>query len=265
MTQPARATNQIQEKVESLKVGRVNFDSIEVASLFREIKSLRKTNAADSFMLEGMLYAKAMMVERAIAAHEKSIELSNEAFHLGNYATSLVKLNKFIKGAEYREQLLSSGFINTESVRSAVWVNAALLRFRRAQAVIEKYGSSEWFDREVAPSDYYYELKKLIPEFLMFASNNNLSLDQIELIGEHLASVLATTESVARLSTIEMRDFYGKPFISILHFVNAPPEEVHQLNMRLVDLISADDRIECWDRVIPELRVLPDEAMYLVD
>lgn len=265
MAKPAPASNEIQARVESLKVGQVNFSSIEVAALQRDIRSLRKVRAADAYMLEGILNAKAMKLDEALIAHKKSIEISSDPLYLSNFATSLVKLNQFEEGARCRDKAIESGYINTISVRGGVWINAALLRFRRAKEIIDKYGSSEVFDREMDPSDYYYELKKRIPIFLDFSNKYNVSLDQMELIGQHAAVVLSQLTCVVRLSSIDMCDFYGSPFISVAFFVNESPERVHELNMQLVDRVASDERVECWDRVIPELKVLPDEAMYLVE
>ncbi|MCL4525144.1 MAG: hypothetical protein M1492_01365 [Gammaproteobacteria bacterium] len=101
MPQPASKSNEIVDKINGMVLRGVRSNELEIQRLRREIEKVRRIDAAEGFMLEGMLAVFLHDADAVKSAYEKSVRRSGgDPLILENYARSLFLLGDSHKSVE---------------------------------------------------------------------------------------------------------------------------------------------------------------------
>lgn len=218
----------------------------EVRSLKKDIEKLASVNAAESFMLGGMLAAIIGDYVESKELHEKSLRLVSDEVTCFNFGISMKTLG---------DLTLAKKMFN--KVAEKVPGNSELLAHRlQTMAFLLDYGSLDTILADYKRANPAVDVEVIQPvcdarRFIRRAEDLKISMDQLSRVGLHIEHALLKHDlSVGRMLE-KLSSFDGVGHIYLELSVDAVSAvQLVQVNEYLMDLILADSHIESWDRIV---------------
>lgn len=245
MPVPNSKGEDITKRIEELSK-RSEISPFEVKSLQRDIEKLMAVDAAEAYMLAGMLAAMTGNRADAQALHEKSLKLKCGVVELFNYGVSMKKVNNLTLAKELfsRADAFSPGDIQIASHR-----------FQTMNFLLDYEGFE----------DVMGNLQKIHPDFnaqeipevqvaqgiIDKLSGMGVSLGEYRRFGQHAEQALLEFDLSATHIVQRVSSFDGVPHIYAEYHVEVNSADVLVgVNETLMDRILSDESLESWDKVV---------------
>ncbi|UUJ42381.1 hypothetical protein L1A22_08810 [Pseudomonas extremaustralis] len=241
VTKSADLTNKLNDLA-----GKSKLSEFEIRHFRREVEQLKSVNAAEYYMLNGMLSSVLGDFENSRDNHEKALKLSRDHVDLINYGLSMRRLGHMSTSLDLMLQSFEL-VPNSEDTFNEVCLSmilhgdfssfdSALERIKRANPSVD-----------LSSVPHYVNLLH-IRECLAVCE-----IDESELT--IVFGVLSDVLDSYALS-VEDLDVNTSTFDSVRHvsvFVKvtcAEPRDLLKINEELADRIISLDDLECWDRLV---------------
>lgn len=245
MPVPNSKGQDITKRIEEISK-RSEVSPFEVKSLQRDIEKLMAVDAAEAYMLSGMLAAMTGKRADAQDLHEKSLRLKCDVVGLFNFGVSMKKVNNLTLAKELfsRADAASPGDLQVASHRFQTM--NFLLDYEEFEFVLGNLQKAHP-DINVQEIPEVQVAQGIIDKL----GSIGVSLGEYRRFGEHAEQAmlhfdLSATHIVQRIST-----FDGVPHIYAEYHVEVNSADILVgVNEMLTDRILGDDRLENWDKVI---------------
>lgn len=231
--------------------------STNVRGIRLQLANLRKIDAASSYMVEGILFAKLGNLSGATSAHEKSLRLlPQDQIHIWNYTISLTKLSQFRNARDISEKLIGAGVSNANYIKGILWLSLISLDVERFDNNFRQVA-----DRLSSKSDYVgAEDMRLNADIIrgFMEKNNDLKID-LDRVYSHVQSLLSAYRIIPSGIDAEVDNFYGQEVIHINYAIGTSAKDAKELNTLLLDKITEDDQLTYWDKIIANFVYRPKE------
>jgi len=245
----------ITKRIEDLSK-RNDITPFEVKSLQRDIDKLITIDAAEGYMLGGMLAALTGKRDVARSLHENSLKLEYDIVGLFNYGVSMKKLGELslAKTIFLKAEALSPG--DRDVFGHHVQAMNFSLDYTNLHQVVSQMNKHrpDWDVREVADVPVAYGVVECLEQL-------NIPLVEYSKYGVHLEHALRKFD----LSPIQIQERFshydGVPHMYTEFFVDSNSATVlYDVNEYLMDLVLGDDELTNWDKVILSVVKLDSES-----
>lgn len=218
----------------------------EVKSLQRDIEKLMAVDAAEAYMLSGMLAAMTGNRADAQALHEKSLRLKCDVVGLFNFGVSMKKVNNLSLAKELfaRADALSPGDLQVASHRFQTM--NFLLDYEEFDGVMDNL-------QKAHPDLNAQEIPEVqvAQGIIDKLSGVGVSLREYHRFGQHAEQALLDFDLSATHIVQRLSSFDGVPHIYAEYHVEVNSADVLVgVNEALMDRIVGDESLENWDKVV---------------
>lgn len=245
MSVPNSKGEEITVRIEALSK-RSDITPFEVRSLKKDIEKLISVNAAEAYMLGGMLAAITGDYPESKELHEKSLRLAGDVVGYFNFGVSMKTVGDLTLAKKLFAKTAEMVPGDVELFNHRLQNIAFLLDYEELEPIISEF-------KRVNNNFDVDSLKAVVDarEFIDKASELNISLKQVKAVGLHIEHALLKHG----LSTVHMLEkvsnFDG---VSHIYFeLNVDANSAKQLvdvNEYLMDLILEDESITDWDKIV---------------
>jgi tetratricopeptide (TPR) repeat protein len=218
----------------------------QVASLRRDIESLKRVDLATGLMVQGVFYACFGTPEESMDCHRRSIAASGgEARFYENFAVSLKRLGRFIDACDNYLAALRKDPANRLLLLKLANTTFYTGRVSCFKEAVERYVS--------ATGDHAILQKHLI-------SINFTLMDQmaaLDLQEADFSAAFAKVENVARSHSKELIGASGSlisdhesSYLFCQLKVDASPSELAQMSDELACLVAEDIDFSVWNKIV---------------
>lgn len=257
MPAPQTKSNEIIQRAESLKKG-LGTGEFVFRQIQREVEKVKEVNPAEGYMLEGIIFSKALDYERSSTAHKLSIQLDPSEANIWNYAASMSSMGFFREVSSIYDMLLDAGFSNARQVTSALHIALILSDSEKFFNIYNRFVLPE-IDGDVFSEEnigvdieIFRSHAELISKFL---SEENVGQEELSKISDHVLELLESRFDGSASVTAKTANFYGSKLLHLIYFVERDVSQVHEMNMELMDRIAGDTDIDGWDKIVPAFEV----------
>lgn len=245
----------ITERIEVLSK-RNDISPFEVKSLQRDIDKLITVDAAEGYMLGGMLSAMIGKREESRSLHEKSLRLEYDVVGLFNYGVSMKKVGELTLAKSIFVKAAQAAPGDRDVFAHHVQAMNFSLDYRDFHSVVLAMGKArpEWDVREVSDVVLAYDvieqlgsLEVTLQEYSKFGSHVEQALLKYDLSADHISERFSHFDSVSHMFT---EFFVDSNSASVLF----------EVNEHLMDLILGDDELENWEKVVLSIGRLDQQS-----
>lgn len=245
MPVPDSKGSDITKRIEKLSK-RSDISPFEVKSLQKEIDRLMTVDAAEAYMLGGMLAAMTGDLDNSKALHEKSLRLECDVVGLFNFGVSMKKVSNFTLALELfaKAAELSPGEFEI-----------ATHRLQTMSFLLDFTGFSCVFDELVKthPGKNVQEMPAVLNAQGIMESLNalDISIDEYSKFGRHVEKSLLERGLSAFEVTQHISSFDGVSHMYAEYHVDVTSAELLvEVNELLMENIISDESLEGWDKVV---------------
>lgn len=245
MSVPNSKGRDITVRIEALSK-RLDVTPFEVKVLEREIDKLVAVDAAEAYMLGGMLAATTGKRDESKVLHEKSLRLLTGVVSYFNYGVSMKTVGNLTLANELFEKAAELVPGDSQVFKHRLQTLAFLLDYEEFETVVDKVKRS-------GPPFDVDELRPVIEarEFIRQVSDLGISLAQLKKVGLHLQHVLLQCDLNVSQILERISHFDGVSHVYVEASVDATDaKQLVDVNERLMDLILEDPSIDDWDRIV---------------
>lgn len=245
MSVPNSKGEELTARIEALSK-RSDITPFEVRSLKKDIEKLMSVNAAEAYMLGGMLAAITGDYAESKELHEKSLRLVGDVVGYFNFGVSMKTIGDLTLAKKMFAKAAEMVPGDVELFNHRLQTIAFLLDYKEVEPIISEFKkANSSFDID--------QLKAVVDarDFIAKASELEISLDQVKAVGLHIEHALLKHG----LSTVHMvekvSNFDGVSHIYFELNVDAvAAKQLVDVNEYLMDLILEDESITDWDRIV---------------
>lgn len=250
---PESKASQIEHRIDEIRVKLMKGHDISfmAAQVMREVIKLKKNDAFNAYIMEGMIDACLQKEKESRLAHEKAIKLNpNSSFAKLNYAVSLLHLNCW----EDALSLIAESSLDLDSLNTLARYSLLL---GKAKESLEYSAMlySELKDRNMEPAEaeFCHEMARRVDSFL---NEESISEKEVKLSCGQVSAVLKKHKKILNFpfAAAEIDDFYGDNVLHMIYQVAGTAEEISEMNSELCRAISDIDEVENWHKIIPQFR-----------
>ncbi|UZE02128.1 tetratricopeptide repeat protein [Pseudomonas mediterranea] len=244
MPAPLLATAGITDRIEALNAQ----DSIlpfDVKALKRDIERLMAVNAAEAYMLFGMLNATLGDYEGSKEMHLKGLRLSMDEVGLVNYGISMRKVGR-IQEAKLHFTKAFERSPSPDILEKIVYASTLICDYEELELIVERFNK--------ANPDYDLEGMECMDTFRSIEGHLKtlgIAPGEYKLVGEFIQQAMIEFGLVNDRLHVGLSSFEG---VSHLYLeVPLPVKNAHQLvaiNDRISELVLSCDDITNWDRLV---------------
>jgi hypothetical protein len=220
---------------------------LEVASVKRDITSLKRVDAALSFMISGMLHAVLGDYETSVKDHKEGIKRApNDSVQLQNFGTSLVRLSRFDEAFFYYSAAfnLDPSLGHLEGAQSTLFGCGLITEFSAMVETFKKAHPESLGDHRVVVAIQDHENLK------SWLASVDISEADFRRVCGHFSKVMQEYNAVLEQHLAKLSKF-SERHISLMIKVSKSPTEMQAMGDRLENLIITDEKLDhCWDKVI---------------
>lgn len=245
MSVPNSKGEEITARIEALSK-RSEVTPFEVRSLKKDIEKLISVNAAEAYMLGGMLAAITGDYAESKELHEKSLRLVADVVGYFNFGVSMKTVGDLTLAKKMFDKTSELVPGDQELLVHRLQTMAFLLDYNALDSIVA--------DFKKANSTFDIEALKAVQdarEFIGRVGGHGISIEQISKVGLHIEHALmkhglSTTHMVEKVS-----NFDGVSHIYIELNVDAnSASQLVEVNEYLMDLILEDSAIVDWDKIV---------------
>lgn len=241
-------TNELMDRIVDLPDGGGG-NTFEIQRLKSDIGKLLKVEAASSYMLEGILYAKLRDAAASRNAHERSVRLSVSASKLWNYSASMASLAHYAEARDQVARLLALGYTQSHYVKSLLWLSLVTLDFSGFDQSYQRYAHLADDAGHQGTVGHMKLHADTIADFVAAFPEVRPDLDRLYF---HVQSVLEDEQTSISIHWLNVKEdnFMGQRVLHLDYSIEAEVDSVIRLNEALLNKVSMDDSLEHWDSVI---------------
>lgn len=245
MPVPNSKGEDITKRIEEISK-RSDVSPFEVKSLQRDIDNLMAVDAAEAYMLGGMLAAMTGNRAEAQALHEKSLRLKCDVVGLFNFGVSMKKVNNLSLAKELfsRADAISPGDLQVASHRFQTM--NFLLDYEEFEDVMTNL-------QKAHPGINAQEIPEVqvAQGIIDNLSGMGVSLGEYRRFGQHAEQALLQFDLSATHIVQRVSSFDGVPHIYAEYHVEINSADVLvEANEALLERILGDESLANWDKVI---------------
>ena len=255
MQAPALKTNEILDSLGALPQGSQAGDFL-VRKVQAEIDKLRKVNAADGYMLEGILCAFLRDFDGCREAHNKSMRLEPaQDSILWNYLASLASFAKYSEACYIASMLLSKGYSESRHVKSALWLSLVTLDLDAFNQWCRDF--SHKLDDPLL-QEVLDEMKSTADAVTKYTDAFPSVINDLDRLYGYVESILDQRGDLLVGVKAKESNFYGQRVLHIDYMIDAESKTIIDMNSSLLERASVDDDFDNWDSLIASfVQVVP--------
>lgn len=245
MPVPQLATAAITDRIQSL-VGREVIPPFELKSIERDIERLKGANAAEAYMLSGMLSAALGDYDSSVDSHQKSLRLITDDVGLVNYGISLLKLGRLKEAQANFLKALERSPGSIKILEKIVRTFVLLCDYERFEEVIARFMKAN-------PASVFEDMQcmKDAKSILGHLERLEIPLSEFKIVGGFIEQAMIEFGLVAANMHERLSSFDGVQHIYIeIPLEVRSAQQLVAINDRIAELILGCDEVTSWDRLI---------------
>jgi len=245
MSVPKSKGQELTARIEVLSK-RSDVSPFEVRSLKRDIEKLVSVDAAEAYMLGGMLAAITGDHAESKELHERSLRLEADDVGYFNFGVSMKTVGDLTLAKELFKRTAEIVPGDLELLNHRLQTLVFLLEYDELELIISEF-------KRANSSIDVDELKsvKEARDFVKSLESLGIGLDQVARVGSHIEKALLDHKLSINHMLEKVSSFDGVSHVYLeLHVEANSAGQLVDVNEHLMDLILEDPAIEDWDKIV---------------
>lgn len=245
MSVPATNGGRITDRL-LLLAAKTEFTPFEVNAIAIDIKRLKNADAAQAYMLQGMLEAVVGNYAESKLQHEKSLNLRSSSAYLYNYGMSMKRAGELQHARDlfYRSFAIDSA--SELCFKHIIQINALLLSYASLEDDILRFKKSRP-EVDVDSIPYVLAARHTVREL----DKLQISIEELQRVGLHLERALLDFGLFVKFVVERTGEAFGSQHIYFEICVEAKDsQQLVKCNDRLLDLLLEDDGLPNLEKMI---------------
>lgn len=250
MPAPALKTSELMQAVLAVDGKTSREGDFSVRKLRKEVDSVRKYEPATAYMLDGILSARLREYSNSRKAHEASVKLApSDDTLLWNYSASMTSFARYHEALPLVQRLVDMGYGNLDYLKSLLWLSLVSLDIESLKDSLVKI---QRFNHDLVKILEGTDMESSYMTFQQYIADFPSVEKDLKRVFAHVQSVLEEQSHVAVRLDIRENEFYKQRVLHLQYLVESDDNSnVLALNDALLQKVSSDESIQCWDTLIP--------------
>lgn len=245
MPVPQLATASITDRIQALN-GQESVPPFVLKAIERDIDRLKAVNAAQAYMLSGMLNAAIGKYEESKDSHQKSLKLSMDVVGLVNYGISLRMLGHMSEAKAIFLQAFERSPGSSDILEKLLRTCTFLCDYIGVEDILSRFARANP-DFNVDDIQCMINVKSIISHL----EKLEVPRSEFKLVGSFIEQTMLEHDLVSEGLVERLSGFDGVPHIYIeIPLKVKDVSQLISLNERIADLVLGCDELTCWDKLI---------------